>query len=229
MVIGGFQKFSISDFPGLISAIVFTRGCGFRCPYCHNPELVDPSRYAPEISLNDVTDFLRSRKGRLQGVVVTGGEPTIHEDLPQFLADLKAMGFAVKLDTNGTSPRTLQKVLEEGLVDFIAMDIKAPPSLYERTVKAPVSMPDIIRSVGLILASGLPHEFRTTFVESLLSVRDILSIARLVKGCDRYVLQPFRGGATLDDSFTAELPPDPARLQEIVEAFSAAGLTVDTR
>jgi pyruvate formate lyase activating enzyme len=229
MVIGGFQKFSMSDFPGLISAIVFTRGCGFRCPYCHNPELVDPSRYASEICRNDVMDFLRSRQGRLQGVVVTGGEPTIHEDLPQFLADLKAMGFAVKLDTNGTSPRTLQKVLEVGLVDFIAMDIKAPPSLYERTVKAPVSMPDIIRSVGLILASGLPHEFRTTFVESLLSVRDILSIARLVKGCDRYVLQPFRGGATLDDSFTAELPPDPARLQEIVEAFSAAGLTVDTR
>jgi pyruvate formate lyase activating enzyme len=229
MVIGGFQKFSMSDFPGLISAIVFTRGCGFRCPYCHNPELVDPSRYVPEFPVDDVRDFLRSRRGLLQGVVVTGGEPTVHEDLPQFLAELKDMGFAVKLDTNGTSPRTLQKVLEQGLVDFIAMDIKAPPSLYERTVKAPVCMPDIIRSIGLILASGLPHEFRTTFVESLLTARDVLSIARMVKGCDRYVLQPFRGGITLDGSFASRLPPDPVRLGEIVEAFSAVGLPVETR
>jgi pyruvate formate lyase activating enzyme len=229
MVIGGFQKFSLSDFPGLISAIVFTRGCGFRCPYCHNPELVDPSRYAPAFPMNEVRDFLRSRRGRLQGVVVTGGEPTIHEDLPRFLAELKAMGFAVKLDTNGTNPRTLHTVIEEGLVDFIAMDIKAPPSLYERTVKAPVSMPDIITSIGLILASGLPHEFRTTYVESLLTVRDVLEIARLVKGCERYVLQSFRGGLMLDASLETELPPDRARLGEIVEAFSAAGLPVETR
>jgi pyruvate formate lyase activating enzyme len=229
MVIGGFQRFSLSDFPGLVSAIVFTRGCGLRCPYCHNPELVDPARYAPAFPVDNVMDFLRSRKERLQGIVVTGGEPTIHEDLPGFLAMLKEMGFAIKLDTNGTSPGTLHELMREGLVDFVAMDVKAPPSLYEQTVKVPVSMPDIIRSVELILASSLPHEFRTTYVESLLTPADIMEIARLVKGCERFVLQPFRGGVVLDQLLTAEIPPSPARLAEIVETISAAGLAVEMR
>ncbi|MGA2378241.1 MAG: anaerobic ribonucleoside-triphosphate reductase activating protein [Spirochaetia bacterium] len=111
MVIGGLQRFSLSDFPGFISAIVFTRGCGFRCPYCHNPELVEPSRYAEEFPLNEVKEFLLSRRGRLQGVVVTGGEPTLHGDLPAFLDELKHMGFAVKLDTNGTNPLMLQQIV----------------------------------------------------------------------------------------------------------------------
>ena len=126
MVIGGLQKSSLSDFPGRISAIVFTRGCSFRCPYCHNPELVDPSRYAAEIPMDELNDFFLGRKGKLAGVVVTGGEPTMHQDLPAFLGGLKGMGYAVKLDTNGTNPRMLKRLMSEKLVDFIAMDIKAP-------------------------------------------------------------------------------------------------------
>ncbi len=213
----------------MISAIVFTRGCGFRCPYCHNPELVDPSRFDKEFPLSEVREFLHSRREQLQGVVVTGGEPTLHDDLPSFLRELKDMGFAVKLDTNGTNPLMLQQVVAEGLVDFIAMDIKAPLALYEQTVKARVKAPDILRSIGLILASGLPHEFRTTCVDSLLSADDILSIAELLKGCDRYVLQSFHGGSMLDQSLEAELPVDEARLTEIVEALSATGLMVGRR
>ncbi len=229
MVIGGLQKFSLSDFPGLISAIVFTRGCGFRCPYCHNPELVDPSRYAVEIPISEVRSFLRSRNGRLQGVVVTGGEPTVHEDLPVFLRELKEMGFSVKLDTNGTAPLMIEHVVAEGLVDFIAMDVKAPLALYDAIVRVPVKTSDLHQSIRTILASGLPHEFRTTCVDSLLSTNDLLAIARLVKGCDRYVLQSFRGGKVLDPSLAAARPPDKTGLSRIVEALGASGFQVETR
>ena len=229
MVIGGLQKFSLSDFPGLISAIVFTRGCGFRCPYCHNPELVDPSRYGDDLPLSEVHRFLRSRGGRLQGVVVTGGEPTVHEDLPVFLRELKDMGFAVKLDTNGTEPRMIQHVVAERLVDFIAMDVKAPLASYDMIVKVPVKTSDILESIRTILASGLPHEFRTTWVDSLLSANDLLAVAQLVKGCDRYVLQSFRGGKVLDPSLAAARPAEKTGLSRIVETLGAAGFPVETR
>ncbi len=229
MVIGGLQKFSLSDFPGLISAIVFTRGCGFRCPYCHNPELVDPSRFAPAIPLDEVRDFLRSRKGRLQGVVVTGGEPTIHEDLPAFLVELKSMDFAVKLDTNGTNPGMLRRLVADRIVDYIAMDIKAPLALYAATVRAPVVATDLRLSVELILRSGLPHEFRTTFVESLLTPDDMLGIAKLVKGCRKYVLQSFRGGRVLEVGFDAGEPADRTRLGEIARILGAAGYAAEVR
>ena len=229
MVIGGLQKFSLSDFPGLISAIVFTRGCSFRCPYCHNPELVDPSRFVPAIPLSEVRDFLRSRKARLQGVVVTGGEPTIHADLPEFLAELKDMGFAVKLDTNGTNPVMLRQLLIDRILDFIAMDIKAPLALYPAIVRAPASAADLSRSIELIIHSGLPHEFRTTFAESLLSTDDMLQTARLVKGCKRYVVQSFRAGKVLDSCLETSEAINRARLAEIVRVIGDAGYAVDVR
>jgi pyruvate formate lyase activating enzyme len=229
MVIGGFQKFSLADFPGLISAIVFTRGCGFRCPYCHNPELVDPSRFADEIPMAELDDFFRSRTGKLQGVVVTGGEPTVHEDLPEFLGGLKDMGYAVKLDTNGTNPRMLQRLLAGRLVDFVAMDIKAPPALYAETVNAPVKIENILQSVELIRGSGLPHEFRTTWVPALLTEVDIRAIAQIVKGCDRYILQPFRPGKMLDSSLEVRPPRDESRIDGIVAAACAAGLQITLR
>jgi pyruvate formate lyase activating enzyme len=229
MVIGGLQKFSLADFPGLISAIVFTRGCGFRCPYCHNPELVDPPRYADEIPMAELDDFLRSRTGKLHGVVVTGGEPTVHEDLPAFLGRLKDLGYEVKLDTNGTNPRMLQGLLTDRLVDFVAMDIKAPPALYEQTVNAPVKVEDILYSIELIRGSGLPHEFRTTWVPALLTEIDIRAIAQLVKGCDCYILQPFRPGKMLDSSLEGRPPRDDAQIGGIVEAATAAGFQITLR
>jgi len=229
MVIAGLQKFSLSDFPGVISAIVFTQGCGFRCPYCHNPELVDPSRFAPEIPLNEVRNFLRSRMGQLQGVVVTGGEPTIHTDLPDFLSELKGMSFAVKLDTNGTNPRMLQRLVDDGVVDYIAMDIKAPLALYPEIAGAPFESADLLQSIALIRHSGLPHEFRTTFVESILSVEDLFETARLVKGCQKYAIQRFRGGRVLEAGLDAEEMTSGARLSEIARILTANGYKVEVR
>jgi pyruvate formate lyase activating enzyme len=164
MVIGGLQKFSLADFPGRIAAIVFCRGCGFRCPYCHNPELVEPMRYAHPIPHRDVLDFLVTRRGQLQGVVVTGGEPTIHTGLPDFLGSVRELGFAVKLDTNGSNPEMLRGILSQGLADYIAMDIKAPLASYERLAGVPVQTQDIQQSISLVLESGVSHEFRTTYL-----------------------------------------------------------------
>jgi pyruvate formate lyase activating enzyme len=229
MVIGGLQRFSLSDFPGFLSAVVFTRGCGFRCPYCHNPELVDPAMYAEALPITEVREFLRARKGRIQGVVVTGGEPTLHEDLPCFLGELKDMGFAVKLDTNGTNPDMLQRLVADRLVDLIAMDIKAPLALYPLVARVFVNTSDILRSIRLTLECGLPHEFRTTCVDSLFSREDLLTIGQMLKGCNRYVLQSFRGGKVLDPSLAMARPPAKTRLREIAKDLSAAGLPVETR
>jgi pyruvate formate lyase activating enzyme len=229
MVIGGFQKFSLSDFPGLISAILFTRGCGFRCPYCHNPELVDPSRFGSEVPLDEIRDFLRSRMGRLQGVVITGGEPTIHADLPELLAEIKGMGYAVKLDTNGTNPGTLRRLLKDRAVDYVAMDIKAPLARYAEVVRAPVRDDDLLQSIALILQSGTCHEFRTTFAESVLSAGDVLEIAELVKGCQRYCLQAFRGGKVLEDTLRSSEATSRAQLEEIARTLRGAGCPVEVR
>src|SRR6056297_2585563 len=126
MIIGALQKTSLIDYPGEISAVIFTRGCNFRCPYCHNPELVDKKRYTTALEINEVLTFLENRKGLLDGVVITGGEPTIYGDLPEFLLKIKQMGYLVKLDTNGTNPAMMRRVIDLNLVDYIAMDYKAP-------------------------------------------------------------------------------------------------------
>ena len=226
MVIGGFQKFSLADFPGKISAIVFTRGCNFRCPYCHNPELVDPARYVAEVPQEEVLRFLGSRRGQLQVVVVTGGEPTLHDDLPLFLAGIHALGFAVKLDTNGSNPDALQGLIRDSLLDYIAMDIKAPLSAYPRIAGAPVRVEDIERSVRLVIGSGLPHEFRTTYEGSLLSTKDMEAIAEIVLGCANYVVQSFRPSRALDPAMLSRARPDRASLQAIRKLMESAGLPV---
>lgn len=229
MVIGGLQKFSLSDFPGVIAAIVFTRGCGFRCPYCHNPELVDPVRYAAALPEDRVQAFLHSRRGRLQGVVVSGGEPTLHADLPEFLRRVKDMGFRVKLDTNGTNPLMLNRLVGEQLVDFIAMDIKAPLRLYSKIARAPVVVAELLLSIELIRLSGIAHEFRTTWLDALLSSDDILEIAEMLKGCKKYVLQPFQGGKVLEPGLASSPAPSLSRLTEIAALLSAAGHVVEVR
>jgi pyruvate formate lyase activating enzyme len=226
VVIGGFQKFSLADFPGKISAIVFTRGCNFRCPYCHNPELVDPARYAPQIPQEEVLRFLGSRRGQLQGVVLTGGEPTLHDDLPSFLSEVRALGFAAKLDTNGTNPDLLQRLIRDSLVDYIAMDVKAPLTAYPRIAGASVRVEDIERSVRLVIQSGLPHEFRTTYEGSLLSTQDMQAIAEIVRGCACYVVQSFRPSGALDPAMRALARPDRASLQAIRKRLETAGLPV---
>jgi pyruvate formate lyase activating enzyme len=197
MLIGGFQKFSLSDYPGRISAILFTRGCNFRCPYCHNPELVDPDRYSELMDQEEILSFLESRASQLQGVVITGGEPTLQPDLPDLMKRIKRSGFLVKLDTNGSDPLMIGRLLAQGTIDFCAMDVKAPPASYERISRVQVDPDKILSSIALIRSSGIEHELRTTFVPSLLSLEEMAEIGNLAAGSP-FIVQRYRRSKILD-------------------------------
>lgn len=229
MIIGGFQKFSMSDFPGKVSAIVFTRGCNFRCPYCHNPELVEPDSYVTPLNEASIISFLKSRRGRIQGVVITGGEPTFHEDLPEFIRKVREMGCAVKLDTNGSNPALLERIISLGLVAFVALDVKAPVRLYSSVARAPVDTGDILRSIRIVIDSGLPHEMRTTYLETLLSIDDMKEIAEMVRGCGLLVVQSFRPTKALDPAMLEQPIPSARVMEEIRAAVDATGVPCETR
>ena len=182
--LGGLQKTSLIDYPGCIASVVFTRGCNFRCPYCHNPELVYPEQYAPLLECDYVLDFLRKGTRHREAVVVSGGEPTIHKNIYYFLKLLKDFGYLVKLDTNGSYPDVLNTLIKERFVDYVAIDVKAPKKKYT-TVAGTVENPyeSVMKSVDLVLRSGLPYEFRTVFDRELLVEPDIEEIRRtLPKG-----------------------------------------------
>lgn len=182
MKIGGLIKFTLIDFPGRPAAVVFTQGCNFRCRYCHNPELVYPHMFAEPVAMEEIYSFLKRRQGTLEGVVVSGGEPTLHEDLPSFMADLKAMGYATKLDTNGTRPDMLKSLLDAKLLDYIAMDIKAPLEKYSAITGVDFN-PEVLRqSIDLIRNSGLEYEFRTTYDKEVLTDADISTITQRLEG-----------------------------------------------
>jgi pyruvate formate lyase activating enzyme len=201
MNIGGLQKVSLIDYPGKISAIIFTQGCNFRCPYCHNPGLVDPKLYKPCLSGKDILEFLAHRRGKLDAVTITGGEPTLQEDLIPLIQKIRKMGFAVKLDSNGSRPDVLDRLLKEKLLDFVALDIKAPRDKYRLIVRVPVD-PDVIsQSVRLVLRSKIPQEFRTTVVKSMLTPKDILAIAKEIDGATRYAIQRFQPSQTPEPEF----------------------------
>lgn len=182
MKIGGLIKFTLIDFPGRPAAVVFTQGCNFRCRYCHNPELVYPHLFAEPVAEEEIYSFLKRRQGTLEGVVVSGGEPTLHEDLPQFLADLKAMGYATKLDTNGTRPEMLRHLLDAKLLDYIAMDIKAPLEKYSLITGVDFNPEVLKQSMDLIRQSGLEYEFRTTYDKEVLTDADISTITQRLNG-----------------------------------------------
>lgn len=198
MRIGGFQKFSLLDYPGHLAAIVFTQGCNFRCPYCHNPELVDPKQFGQSIPECEVIDFLQSRRQKLGAVCVTGGEPTLQDELIPFLQKLKELGFLVKLDTNGTQPEVLQQIMEQQLVDYWAMDLKAPLDLYQLVTKRDINTDKILSSMNILRQSGKEYEFRTTFFDLLLNWDDIVKIRHLLLPGDRFYLQQCRYDQTLD-------------------------------
>jgi pyruvate formate lyase activating enzyme len=215
MKIGGLQKVSLIDYPGLISAIIFLQGCNFKCSYCHNPELVDSKLFQPCIKEKEVLDFLNMRRGKLDAVVITGGEPTIHDGLALFIKQIKKMGFAVKLDTNGSQPRVIKNLLDEKLLDFIAMDIKAPLEKYKDIVKTQVNPDSIKESIRLILKAKIPYEFRTTVVASQLEEKDILQIGKMIAGAKHYVLQKFVPVKVLDKKFLKEKSFSDEKLQKI--------------
>lgn len=199
MKIGGLQKCSLIDYPGKISAIVFTIGCNFHCPYCHNPELVNET--ATEISDTEIFKFLERRKNILDAVTITGGEPTLHTDLIPFIQRVKALGFLVKLDSNGTNPDVIEQVQKDALVDYIAMDIKAPLENYSETVARPVDIENIKKSISLLIGGTVPYEFRTTVVKTLLSIDDLARIGESIRGAHTYYLQKFVSTKTLNPAF----------------------------
>ncbi|MEN6374119.1 MAG: anaerobic ribonucleoside-triphosphate reductase activating protein [Smithella sp.] len=204
MKIGGLQKVSLIDYPGLICATIFLQGCNFRCSYCHNPELVNPQLFSPCLKEREVLDFLKTRRGKLDGVTITGGEPTLQEDLASFIKKIKKLGFVVKLDTNGSRPQVIKALLDEKLLDFIAMDIKGPLEKYESIVCIMLDSKRIEESIKIILKSKIPHEFRTTILPSQLTPKDVSKITKLITGAKRYALQKFMPGKTLNDKFGEE-------------------------
>ena len=199
--VGALQRFTLLDFPGKVACIVFTQGCNFRCPYCYNVDLVLPERFKEPISNDEVFSFLRSREGLLDGVVITGGEPTLQEGLENFIREVKNMGFSVKLDTNGSRPEVIKRLLDDGFVNYVAMDVKAPIEKYGEVTRAKVNVEDIKESIAIIMNSCVDYEFRTTIVKELLTFDDILKIGNMIKGARRYYLQRFIPQNTLDPDF----------------------------
>lgn len=194
--IGGFVPFSLTDYPGEIAAICFTQGCNFSCPFCHNRSLIPYEPFASgdneEDNTEEIFEFLARRKGRLGAVVVTGGEPTLQKDLPVFLAELRSLGYRIKLDTNGSRPAVLEILFGERLLDLVAMDIKAPWEKYGLLAGKEVDTENIQRSLRLILDSGVRHIFRTTFVPDLLNQEDLKAIRHILPPHAEYVVQPYR-------------------------------------
>jgi len=211
------QKTSFIDYPGRISAVVFTQGCNFRCPYCHNPELVVPERYCGTIRIEGLFSFLEKRRGKLDAVVITGGEPTLQADLVPFMQRIRSMGFLVKLDTNGSRPQVLGEMIARGLPDYVAMDIKAPWDKYALVAGSPVNITDIGTSVELIMGSGIPYEFRTTLVRSLLDPDDVMGIGRAIRGASLYVLQRFAASKHVESSYTDMAPMTDDQIATLVK------------
>jgi pyruvate formate lyase activating enzyme len=202
MIIGGFQRFSLIDYPDKICAIIFTQGCNFRCPYCHNPELVYSKRSNPkETREGEILSFLERRREKLDAVTITGGEPLLQPDLRGFLSSVKALGYLVKLDTNGSIPSKLEKVIASHHIDYIAMDIKAPLDKYKNLIRRKLETRKILDSIGMIMGSGLDYEFRTTVVRTFLDKDDFIKIGQLIHNSRLYVLQRFVSSRTLDDTF----------------------------
>ena len=198
MLISGLQKLTLLDYPGTVACTVFTGGCNFRCPFCHNSALVLPELIDRDNQEEKVLSFLKKRQGVLEGVAITGGEPLLHADMPEFLAKIRELGFRIKLDTNGSFPDRLIEIVNAGLVDRVAMDIKNPPELYAKTVGLEkLDMEAIERSKNFLLEGRVDYEFRTTAVKGLHTVESIAAAAKWIEGTKEYYLQQFKDSGQL--------------------------------
>ncbi len=223
MKIAGLIKQSLVDYPGEIAAVIFTQGCNLRCPFCHNGHLVTrpgklADQYVPEPV---ILSFLAERKGFLDGLVITGGEPTLHHDLPELVRKVKELGYLVKLDTNGTNSAMLEFLLTNQLLDYVAMDLKAPPELkaYQEAC-GNLSLEDffnIRNSINLLLTTQVKAEFRTTIVPGLHEEEDIIAIARYIEGARLYSLQQFNPEVTLQVNYETVVPYDKEQMQNIAD------------
>lgn len=201
--IGGLEKSSLIDYPDKVSAVIFTYGCNLRCPYCHNPELVvEDFDRRREITEKYLFKFLRNRFGKLDAVVITGGEPLIQDEIEILIKKIKDFGYLVKLDTNGFYPDKLEKLIKSKVLDYIAMDVKYPKSDYIKFSQRKNASKKIIKSIELIKNSGIDYEFRTTYVKEFHDFESAEKIGQMIKGCKRYYIQNFRPGKTIDSSLS---------------------------
>lgn len=224
MQIGGIIKQSLVDYPGQIAAVLFTSGCNFRCPYCHNGHLlIRPGKTAKtNLEINSLIDFLQERKGFLDAVVISGGEPTLNSGLPEFCTIVKEQGFLVKLDTNGTNPAMLTHLIENKCLDYIAMDVKGPLD-YTRYAQAAGRMSSenflkVINTIHLLKRAPLEVEFRTTVVPGLITPEDVVEIAKYLQGADVYSIQQFMPGKTLDLEYEKVIPYTKEDLEKMAES-----------
>ena len=198
MKIGGFQKTSLLDFPDIISAIIWTQGCNFHCPFCYNRDLVEGSvKLIPE---EEIISFLKKRKKLLEGLVISGGEPLIQKDITEFISTIKKLGYKVKIDTNGMYPKKLKELIEKKLIDYIAMDVKAPKNKYDKLSGVKTNIKKIEESIKIIQKSNVDYEFKTTFIPNLLTKEDITSIAKWLEGSKKFFLQQFKNDVPLVSS-----------------------------
>lgn len=220
MTFSGFEKTDLINYPGLVASTVFTCGCNFRCPYCHNPEFViqgsDETYFGESYTEEEILAYLTKRRALLDGLVISGGEPTLHKDLAPFMRRVKDMGYKIKLDTNGSKPAVLKDLISQGLVDYVAMDIKAPLEKYHLlgfTDTEAISMSiDILEGLDDLV----DHEFRTTCPKSILDVSDFAKMADLIGQKAKWYLQPFNPKKTLDPSYNEESSYSSEELEEII-------------
>ena len=195
MIIAGLQKMTLTDFPENVACILFLKGCNFRCPYCHNSELIDYKIDDNYILKEEVFDFLKKRQGVLDGVVISGGEPTVNKDLPKLIKEIRDLGFKIKLDTNGTNPQMLKELLEDGLIDYVAMDIKNVPRKYLETAglseKNQQILENVQKSIDILKKSKINHEFRTTIMKKYHNIEDLEEINKLIGKDEKYFIQNF--------------------------------------
>jgi pyruvate formate lyase activating enzyme len=215
MEFGGLEKFTLIDYPGKVACMVYTIGCNFRCPYCHNPELVNET-VENRISEIDILNFISQRRGLLDGIVITGGEPTIHgQKLFDFISKVKKLDFKVKLDSNGTNPDFLQKAIDKNMVDYVAMDIKSPLAKYSSVVASAVNVDAIKKSINILINSKIDYEFRTTLVKSLIEITDFEHIGKEIKGAKKYFIQKFIPTKILNPQFRRKVTFNDNELKEI--------------
>lgn len=202
--IAGLEKLTLIDYPGKIAAIVFTHGCNLRCEYCHNPELVIREPNQEELFDEEkILKFFQSRIGKLDAIVITGGEPLIYDGLEEFVSKVKDMGYLVKLDTNGLLPDKLSEIIKKGIIDYIAMDIKYPEKDYV-TFTGQNALEKVKRSIKLIMDSGLDYEFRTTYVKGIHNTDSSIAIGEMINGAKQYYIQNFRPGKTINPTLSAQ-------------------------
>lgn len=226
MYLGGIQKLTLLDYPGKLACTVFTTGCNYRCPFCHNAALV--THPSEQVSVDDVLEFLKKRRGVLQGVCVSGGEPLLQPDTPELLAQIRSLGYSVKLDTNGSFPERLRQVVEAGLADYVAMDVKNSPAAYGETVgREDFDLSGVSESIRYLLSGAVDYEFRTTVVREFHDAQRLTALAQWISGTRRYYLQAFEDSGDLISEGLHGY--DPEELEQLREAVAKVLPCVELR